>query len=187
MLSTLQQPMALSATCQAKPCVDCSTAAGDAVACGPAQQRCSSRGGSSSRRTADFTFHLADVYCNSNDPAAPFYDPAAHAAGGGGDGPNMGAHDARASEGEHARRRKPMREAAAPEAASSALYGGVSGVAGGDGHALPTAFNVRSSFDGSRRLHGDSFGGAPDFDMGMGAKTLSSLSLSELDQMHDFE
>ena len=82
---------------------------------------------------------------------------------------------------------KPMREAAAPEAASSALYGGVSGVAGGDGHALPTAFNVRSSFDGSRRLHGDSFGGAPDFDMGMGAKTLSSLSLSELDQMHDFE
>ena len=118
---------------------------------------------------------------------APFYDTAAHAAAGGGDGPNMGAHDARASEGEHARRRKPMREAAAPEAASSALYGGVSGVAGGDGHALPTAFNVRSSFDGSRRLHGDSFGGAPDFDMGMGAKTLSSLSLSELDQMHDFE
>ena len=42
-----------------------------------------------------------------------------------------------------------------------------------------------TSFDGSRRH--DSFGGAPDFDMGMGAKTLSSLSLSELDQMHDFE
>ena len=54
------------------------------------------------------------------------------------------------------------------------------------GHgALPAAFGSRANFDGPRRH--DSFGAAPDFDMGMGAKTLSSLSLSELDQMHDFE